>query len=81
MAAVTNIDIQEYLLELVTFVKKIPKIDFQVDYDSEADVMYINFGDTTKPAADSEYADNDLIIRYDEQDEIIGFTILHISKR
>jgi uncharacterized protein YuzE len=81
MAAVTNIDIQEYLLELVAFVKKIPKIDFQVDYDSEADVIYINFGDRTQPAADSEYTDDDLIIRYDEQDEIIGFTILHISKR
>jgi uncharacterized protein YuzE len=79
--AVTNVDIQKYLLGLVAFVKNFPKRDFQIDYDLEADVMYINFGDRTKPAADSEYTDDDLIIRYDEQDEIIGFTILHASKR
>jgi len=47
-------------------------------YDAEADVLYINF---KKPsvATDSELTD-DVIIRY-EGDEIIGLTILHVSKR
>lgn len=48
-------------------------------YDSDADVLYINF---KKPsvATDSELTDDDVIIRY-EDDEIIGLTILHVSKR
>lgn len=48
-------------------------------YDAEADVLYINF---TKPsvATDSELTDDDIIIRYDD-DEVIGLTILHASER
>ncbi len=48
-------------------------------YDAEADVLYINF---KKPsvATDSELTDDDVIIRY-EDDEIIGLTILHVSQR
>ena len=48
-------------------------------YDSEADVLYINF---KKPsvATDSELTDDDVIIRY-EGDEIIGLTVLHVSRR
>ncbi|MEO6724926.1 MAG: DUF2283 domain-containing protein [Blastocatellia bacterium] len=48
-------------------------------YDAEADVLYINF---KKPsfATDSELTDDDVIIRY-EDEEIIGLTILHASQR
>ncbi len=48
-------------------------------YDSEADVLYINF---KKPAVatDSELTDDDIIVRY-EGDEIIGLTLLHASAR
>ena len=48
-------------------------------YDSEADVLYINF---KKPsvATDSEPTEDDIIIRY-EGKEIIGLTVLHASKR
>ena len=48
-------------------------------YDAEADVLYINF---KKPshATDSELTEDDIIIRY-EDDEIIGLTVLHASKR
>ncbi len=78
--AVTNVDIEKYL-ELATFAKHLPKRDLQVTYDSEADVMYVDFGKKLKPAADSEHTDEDIIIRYDDQDKIIGFVILHASKR
>ena len=30
---------------------------------------------------DTELTDNDILIRYGEQDEIVGFTILHASTR
>lgn len=48
-------------------------------YDPEADVLYINFKKPAR-ATDSELTEDDVIIRY-EGEEIIGFTILHASKR
>ena len=44
-----------------------------------ADTLYINF---KKPsyATDSELTDDDVIIRYHDE-EVIGFTILHASQR
>lgn len=46
-------------------------------YNEEADVLYINF---KKPsiATDSELTDDDVIVRY-QDDEVIGLTILHVS--
>jgi len=48
-------------------------------YDEEADTLYMHF---KKPnhADHSEMTDDDIIIRY-ENDEIIGFTILNASNR
>ncbi|MFZ5910980.1 MAG: DUF2283 domain-containing protein [Chloroflexota bacterium] len=50
-----------------------------LSYDEDADVLYLNF---KKPshADDSELLDNDIIVRY-ENDEVIGLTILNASKR
>lgn len=48
-------------------------------YDAEADVLYINFKKPSN-ATDSELTDEDVIIRY-EDNEIIGLTILHASTR
>lgn len=41
--------------------------------------MYVNF---KKPghATDSELTDDDIIVRY-EGDDVIGYTVLHASKR
>ena len=72
------IDVQEYL-KLLPVVKQSPQGSLWSSYDTEADVLYINF---KKPsdATDSELTDDDVIIRY-EGDEIVGLTILHASKR
>ncbi len=50
-----------------------------VDYDKEADIMYMHF---KKPnhADNSEMTDDDMIIRY-EKGEIIGVSLLNASKR
>ena len=71
-------DVHEYL-KLLPVVRQTPQRVLWSSYDAEADVLYINF---KKPshATDSELTDDDVIIRY-EGDEIIGFTILHASKR
>lgn len=49
------------------------------NYDREVDVLYLSFGEP-RPADDSELTDDDLIIRYGN-DEIIGVTILNASRR
>ena len=56
-----------------------PKGYLWSSYDDEADVLYINF---KKPsvATDSELTDDDVIVRY-QDDEVIGLTILHVSTR
>ncbi len=69
---------QDYI-KLIPTVRHSPKGYLWSSYDSEADVLYINF---KKPshATDSELTDDDVIIRY-EGESIVGLTILHASKR
>lgn len=72
------VDFQEYL-KLVPAVHRAPNHSVWMTYDAEADTLYVNF---KKPsyATDSEMTDDDVIVRY-QNDEIIGFTVLHASKR
>ena len=71
-------DIQEYL-KLIPAVNRAPQHAVWITYDAEADTLYVNF---KKPshATDSEMTDEDDIIRYEGKD-VIGFTVLHASKR
>lgn len=78
--ALASIDIEKYL-KLVPVLKSAGKNHIEVSYDLEANVLYVNFHVSAKAAADSELTDKDVIVRYDELDEIIGLTILHASKR
>lgn len=72
------VDFQEYL-KLVPAVHRAPNHSIWMTYDAEADTLYVNF---KKPsyATDSEMTDDDVIVRY-QNDEVIGFTVLHASKR
>ena len=49
-----------------------------IDYDEEADVLYLNF---TRPAVadDSEMNEENTIVRYQEG-RVVGYTILHASQ-
>ena len=71
-------DVQDYL-KLLPAIKRSPQANLWLSYDIEADILYINF---KKPsyATDSELTDDDVIIRYHDE-EVIGFTILHASQR
>jgi len=71
-------NIQDYL-KLVPAVKDSPQHYLWLSYDEEADTLYVNFKKPSR-ATDSELSDNDVIIRY-EDNEVIGFTVLHASKR
>ena len=50
-----------------------------VDYDEEADVLYVNFKRPSR-ADDSELTDDDVIIRR-EKGEVVGMTFLNAAKR
>ena len=71
-------DIQEYL-KLIPAVNRAPQHAVWITYDDEADTLYINF---KKPshATESELTEDDVIVRY-EGEAVIGFTVLHASKR
>lgn len=51
---------------------------FIVDYDKEADVLYVNFDHPQK--SDNAVQGNDGIIRRKKGDKIIGLTILNASR-
>ena len=76
--AITHINLKSYLNFNQT-IEQLPKQDFWTAYDAEADVLYINFHQPSLPADDSELTDDDIIIRY-QGDEIIGLSILNVSK-
>ena len=67
------------IYELVSHFIKLPETKMWIDYDKEADVLYINFKRPQK-ATDSEMLDNGVLLRY-KNDELVGITILEASKR
>ena len=73
-----DVALQPYL-RLLKMVKDTPYAFLWPSYDAEADVLYINFKKPSQ-ATDSELTEEDVIVRY-EGEEVVGFTILHASKR
>lgn len=69
--------IRTNLSAVFSIVKKYGKSSFKVDYDKEADVLYISFGPEQK-ATDSEIFSDDIILRKKGK-EIVGITLLHAS--
>jgi len=70
------------LAQVMTFVPQVLQLhqnNIWLSYDEEADVLYLNF---KKPshADDSELLDNDILVRY-ENDEIVGLTVMNASKK
>ncbi len=66
-------------LKIAPAVRLSPRQSLWSSYDAEADVLYINFKQAAE-ATDSELTDDDIIIRY-ENDEVVGLTVLHASRR
>lgn len=51
----------------------------KIEYDKEADAMYIEF--SKGEFAKNKKIDNDTIVDLDEDDNIIGIEIINVSKR
>lgn len=58
---------------------KLPESKMWIDYDKEADVLYVSFKRPQR-ATDSEMLENGVLLRYKE-DELVGITVLEASKR
>ena len=69
----------EGIFEAVPYMLNLPAAKFWVDYDREADVLYISF-QRPQQATDSEMLEDGVILRY-RGDKMIGLTILDASKR
>jgi len=50
-----------------------------VNYDREADVLYISL-DRPQQATDSDLTDDDILLSY-RDDKLVGITVLHASQR
>jgi len=58
---------------------RFPTTKMWIDYDKEADVLYVSFKRPQK-ATDSEMLEDGIILRYRDS-ELVGITILEASKR
>lgn len=67
------------ITEMIPHFIKLPETRMWMDYDKEADVLYISFKRPQR-ATDSEMLENGVLLRY-KGDEIVGITILDASKR
>jgi uncharacterized protein YuzE len=70
------------LNHVLTFVPQVLQLNQKniwLSYDEEADVLYVNFKRPSH-ADDSELLDNDVVVRY-ENDQVVGMTIMHASKK
>ena len=66
-------------LGLSTDIIKLPTEHIWVDYDKEADVLYLSFSKPQRAKKTLEI-DNDILIRKDRE-KIVGITILNASTR
>ncbi len=69
----------DYLLRATTNFIKLPKTKMWLDYDKEADVLYLHFEEKPK-STHSEIRDDGIILDY-RDDLLVGLTILEASQR
>lgn len=67
------------MVAAVPYLMNFPYRKLWMDYDQEADVLYINFKRPQK-ATDSEMMDNGVLLRYRDK-ELVGVTIMDASTR
>lgn len=68
-----------YLLKAVSNLIRLPKTKMWLDYDMEADVLYLHFEE--KPASThSEMREDGIVLDY-RDDILVGLTVLEASQR
>lgn len=81
MAQVTDLKPKDFLriLKAVPQLVRFPAQSMWIDYDADADVLYLSFRRPQK-ATDSEMRDDGIIVRKRGK-EVVGLTILDASTR
>jgi len=69
----------EQLFQAVSHLTRLPVKRLWVDYDPEADVLYLSF-ERPQQATDSELLDNGVLLRY-RGPKLVGVTVFEASKR
>ncbi|TVQ15795.1 MAG: DUF2283 domain-containing protein [Leptolyngbya sp. DLM2.Bin27] len=77
--ALTQVNVGSYL-NIAKALQTVEQRPCWMMFDAEADVLYVNFQQPAKAATDSEVTDDEVVIRYAD-DEVIGITILSVSQR
>lgn len=67
------------ILQAMPYLIRFPSQRFWVDYDAEADVLYVSL-ERPQKATDSVMTDNGVLLRY-RGDQLVGVTILEASAR
>ncbi len=67
------------VFQAIPFLTDFPTQRFWVDYDREADVLYISFQRPQK-ATNTEMSDEGILFRYRDQ-QLVGITVLEASTR
>ncbi len=67
------------VFKITPHILKLPAKTMWIDYDTEADVLYIKFRRPQK-ATDSEMLPNGILLRH-KNSELVGITVLEASKR
>ncbi|MDH7476227.1 MAG: DUF2283 domain-containing protein [Microgenomates group bacterium] len=71
-------NLQNSIPKIFFLMKKQNKSNLVLNYDKEADVLYISFGEIKKADNSEVYSDN-IIVRKKNND-VIGITVLNASK-
>ena len=66
------------IVDAVPVLLDFPTKRFHVDYDKEADILYISF-ERPQKATDTEVTDEGILLRYREN-KLVGITILNASR-
>lgn len=79
MEATVAPNVSKSILHAVPMLLQFPKQRFWVDYDEEADVLYISFRHPQK-ATNTIMTEDGLLLRYQEK-QLVGITVLDASTR
>ena len=69
----------DHLLKAVSHLVRMPKSRMRLDYDEDADVLYVHFEDKAK-STHSDMKENGVILDY-RGNALVGITIMEASRR
>jgi uncharacterized protein YuzE len=79
MEKTVTFDTQQSVIQAIPLLLHFPTPRFWIDYDHDADVLYISF-DRPQNATDSEMTEEGILLRY-RANKLVGMTILDASTR